>query len=174
MDAHQIRALIRDVPDFPRPGVLFRDITTVLQDPVAWRRTIELLADAVGGLDVDVVLGIESRGFVLGAPLSIALGTGFVPARKAGRLPSATHSVGYQLEYGVDDLEIHQDAIAAGSRVLVVDDLLATGGTAAAATELIAAGDAVVAGYAFLIELEELGGRARLDPGSPAISLVTY
>jgi adenine phosphoribosyltransferase len=163
------------VPDFPSPGIVFRDITTLLADPVAWPRTIELMADLVGTLGVgrvDVVVGIESRGFLLGAPMSIALGTGFVPVRKRGRLPAATHSVGYELEYGVDELEIHRDALTPDSRVLLVDDLLATGGTAAAATRLVHASGATVAGCAFLIELKGLHGRERLGPETPVAALL--
>ena len=172
MDPLDIAQRIRAIPDFPSPGIVFRDITTVLADPVAWPRTIELMAEGVGELDVDVVVGIESRGFLLGAPMSIALGAGFVPVRKRGRLPAATHSVSYELEYGIDELEIHQDALRPDCRVLVVDDLLATGGTAAAATELVHRSRAAVVGYSFLIELRGLRGRDRLAAGTPVAALV--
>lgn len=172
MDPLDIARRIRAIPDFPSPGIVFRDITTVLADPVAWPRTIELMAEAAGALDVDVVVGIESRGFLLGAPMSIELGAGFVPVRKRGRLPAATHSVSYELEYGIDELEIHKDALGADRRVLVVDDLLATGGTAAAATELVGRSGATLVGYSFLIELRDLHGRDRLAAGTPVSALV--
>lgn len=167
-----IRSLVRDVPDFPKPGILFRDITTVLRDPVAWRATVDQLCDAVDAWDFDVVVGIESRGFILGAALAYQLGVGFVPVRKPGKLPAAVHAVDYELEYGLDSLEIHQDALEAGSRVLVVDDLLATGGTAAATAALVATCGAHVAGAAFVVELEALGGRARLAEQAPSAHVV--
>jgi adenine phosphoribosyltransferase len=172
-----IRSLVRDVPDFPKPGILFRDITTVLRDPVAWRATVDQLCDAVDAWDFDVVVGIESRGFILGSALAYQLGVGFVPVRKPGKLPSAVHTIDYALEYGLDSLEIHQDALAPGSRVLVVDDLLATGGTATATARLVGACDAVLAGAAFLVELEALGGRAPLAgaaPGAEIAALLRY
>lgn len=158
----RIRALVRDVVDFPKPGIVFRDITTVLRDPVAWRATVDQLCDAVDSWDFDVVVGIESRGFILGSALAYQLGVGFVPVRKRGKLPAAVHSVDYSLEYGLDSLEIHQDALEPEHRVLVVDDLLATGGTATASTRLVGACGATVAGFAFVVELAELGGRAVL------------
>jgi adenine phosphoribosyltransferase len=173
----RIRALVREVPDFPKPGILFRDITTVLRDPVAWRACVDHLCDAVDAWDFDVVVGIESRGFILGSAIAYQLGVGFVPVRKPGKLPAAVHSVDYSLEYGLDSLEIHQDALEAGHRVLIVDDLLATGGTAAATVRLVEACGATVSGVAFLVELAELGGRAVLaaaEPDAQITALLTY
>jgi adenine phosphoribosyltransferase len=173
----RIHSLVRAVPDFPKPGILFRDITTVLRDPVAWRATVDQTCHAVAGWDFDIVVGIESRGFILGAALAYQLGVGFVPVRKPGKLPAAVHSVDYALEYGLDSLEIHQDALEADHRVLIVDDLLATGGTAAASARLVEACGARVAGAAFLVELAALGGRARLAETAPdarVAALLTY
>jgi len=168
-----IRSLVRDVPDFPKPGILFRDITTVLREPVAWRATVDQLCDAVDAWDFDVVVGIESRGFILGAALAYQLGVGFVPVRKPGKLPAAVHSVDYELEYGIDSLEIHQDALHAESRALMVDDLLATGGTAAATARLVRACGARVTGAAFLVELEALSGRTTLAQAAPGARVAT-
>lgn len=173
----RIRSLVRDVPDFPKPGILFRDITTVLRDPDAWRATIERLCDEVDGWDVDIVVGIESRGFILGAAMAYELGLGFVPVRKPGKLPAAVHSVGYALEYGLDSLEIHQDALEPGHRVLIVDDLLATGGSASATARLIHACGAAVGGIALLVELADLGGRtalAQVAPEARVAALLSY
>jgi adenine phosphoribosyltransferase len=172
----RIRALVRDVPDFPKAGILFRDITTVLRNPVAWRATVDQMCDAVDAWDFDMVVGIESRGFILGAAMAYQLGVGFVPVRKPGKLPAAVHSVDYALEYGLDSLEIHQDALDADHRVLVVDDLLATGGTAAASARLVGACGATVCGFAFLVELVELGGRGRLvgAPSAQVAALLRY
>jgi adenine phosphoribosyltransferase len=173
----RIRSLVRDVPDFPKPGILFRDITTVLRDPVAWRATVDQLCDAVDAWDFDVVVGIESRGFILGSAIAYQLGVGFVPVRKRGKLPAPVHSVEYALEYGLDSLEIHRDALEADHRVLVVDDLLATGGTAAATVRLVRECGAAVAGIAFLVELEALGGRGAVAAAAPEAelaALLTY
>jgi adenine phosphoribosyltransferase len=167
----RIRSLVRDIPDFPKPGILFRDITTVLRDPVAWRATVDQLCDAVDAWDFDVVVGIESRGFILGSAIAYQLGVGFVPVRKRGKLPGPVHAVEYALEYGLDSLEIHRDALDAGHRVLVVDDLLATGGTAAATVRLVGECGASVAGIAFLVELEALGGRAAVRAVAPQAEL---
>ena len=172
-----IRSQIRDIPDFPKPGILFRDITTVLADPAAWRATVEELCAAVSSWDFDVVVGLESRGFILGSVLSYEMGVGFVPVRKKGKLPGAVHAVEYELEYGLDSLEIHRDALGAGHRVLIVDDLLATGGTATASASLVAACGAKVAGSAFLVELVDLGGRAplaELTENAPIAALLQY
>ena len=168
-----IRSLVRDVPDFPKPGILFRDITTVLREPVAWRATVDQLCDAVDAWDFDVVVGIESRGFILGSAMAYQLGVGFVPVRKPGKLPAAVHSVDYALEYGLDSLEIHRDALSAQNRVLIVDDLLATGGTAAASVRLVGACGAEVTGAAFLVELEALGGRSPLAAAAPSAQVAT-
>jgi len=156
--------LVRDVADFPTPGILFKDITPLLADPDGLRAVVVALADAgrdpAGRPVVDKVVGMEARGFILAAPVAIALGVGFVPVRKAGKLPRSTHSVSYALEYGEAVLEIHRDGIAPGERVLVVDDVLATGGTARATAELVDACGGAVAGMAFLMELSFLPGRA--------------
>ncbi|HYN55564.1 MAG TPA: adenine phosphoribosyltransferase [Motilibacterales bacterium] len=173
----RIRSLIRDVPDFPKPGILFRDVTTVLRDPMAWRATVDQMCDAVDAWDFDVVVGVESRGFILGSAMAYQLGVGFVPVRKPGKLPAAVHAVDYQLEYGLDSLEIHKDALDPGHRVLVVDDLLATGGTAAATIALVEAAGGTVAGTCVLVELVDLGGRALLAAAAPeatVAALLTY
>jgi adenine phosphoribosyltransferase len=166
-------AKIRDVPDFPVPGILFKDITTLLQDGAAFRAAIDELYDRTQALGADIVVGMESRGFIFAAPLAVRLGAGFVPVRKLGKLPSETLSVEYELEYGNNTLEIHRDAISAGQRVLVVDDLLATGGTVSATVDLVRQLNGIVVATAFLIELQALGGRALLD-GCPVISIITY
>lgn len=169
-----IRSRIRDIPDFPKPGILFRDITTVLKDPAAWRATVDRMSAAVAPWQPDVVVGIESRGFILGATIAYTLGLGFVPVRKPGKLPHTVHTVDYELEYGTDALQIHTDAIAAGHRAVVVDDLLATGGTAAAAIELVQRCGGAVAGLAVLVELLDLGGRARLPDETNLAALLAY
>jgi adenine phosphoribosyltransferase len=159
-----LRNFVRDIPDFPRPGILFKDITPLLLDAGALDQAVSELAALARPLAVDLVVAAEARGFILGAALARQLGAGFVPARKPGKLPSETISAEYTLEYGIDALELHADALAGGTRVLVHDDLLATGGTAAAVCELVEGLGAVVAGCAFLVELSFLGGRARLAP----------
>ena len=164
---------IREIPDFPTPGILFRDITPLLGHPEAFRRAVELLAERFEPESFDSVVAIESRGFVFAAPLAYRLGIPLVPVRKEGKLPFDTHSVTYALEYGSDALEIHVDAISEGSRVLIVDDLLATGGTAAATVRLIERSGASVAGLAFVIELTDLRGRDALA-GYRVESLVTW
>ena len=164
---------IREIPDFPTPGILFRDITPLLGHPEAFRRAVELLAERFEPESFDSVVAIESRGFVFAAPLAYRLGIPLVPVRKEGKLPFDTHSVTYALEYGSDSLEIHVDAISEGSRVLIVDDLLATGGTAAATVRLIERSGASVAGLAFVIELTDLRGRDALA-GYRVESLVTW
>ncbi|MFN0092158.1 MAG: adenine phosphoribosyltransferase [Acidimicrobiales bacterium] len=172
-DLAALRALVRDIPDFPQPGVLFKDITPLLVEPAAFAAVIDALADHAAELRVDRVVGIEARGFVLAAPVAYRLGVGFVPLRKPGKLPHRTASVSYGLEYGADALEVHLDAAAAGHRVLLVDDVLATGGTAAAAVELLTGLGATVAAATFLIELAFLKGRARLE-GQHVRALLTY
>ncbi len=165
------RALIREVPDFPLPGVRFRDITPLLHDPEALRAANDALAEAARALRPTVVAGIEARGFIFGVPVAERLGLPFVPVRKPGKLPAAAETVAYALEYGEAALQLHREPSVAGERVLIVDDVLATGGTAAAAAELVARLRGEVAGFAFLIELVALGGRARLGT-APAIALL--
>jgi adenine phosphoribosyltransferase len=154
---------IRHVPDFPRAGILFYDITTLLRDPVGFKATIDLLSTPYTGQHIDVVVGIESRGFILGGAVAERLGAGFIPVRKPGKLPSKALTETYALEYGKDALEIHHDAVEKGQRVLIVDDVLATGGTAAAATQLVKKLGGELHGLAFLIELIGLSGRAKLE-----------
>jgi len=168
-----LRALVREVPDFPKPGIGFKDITTVLKDGAAFKEVVRLMADPYRGPACDVVVGIESRGFILGAPIAYELGCGFVVIRKEGKLPAATLKTTYQLEYGTDTLEIHRDAITPGQRVLIVDDLLATGGTIKAAADLIEGLSAQIIGISFFIELQFLEGRKRLE-GYDVRSLITY
>jgi adenine phosphoribosyltransferase len=157
-----LRKYVRDVPDFPKPGILFRDVTPLLGDRAALPAAIDALAAPFQGAGIDQVLGIESRGFVLGAPVAMALGAGFTMVRKKGKLPYQTRSVTYDLEYGTDTVEMHTDAVRSGQRVIVVDDLIATGGTAAAAVKLARDAGAEVVACAFLIELEFLAGRGKL------------
>jgi adenine phosphoribosyltransferase len=157
-----LKAKIRHVPDFPKAGILFYDVTTLLRDPEGFRVAIDSLATPYEGRGIDLVVGIESRGFILGAAVADRLGAGFVPVRKVGKLPSTTVKVSYDLEYGSDSLEMHQDAIEPGQRVLIVDDLLATGGTARATVDLVKQLGGSVDGVAVLIELAELNGRDRL------------
>lgn len=169
--AARVGPLVRDVPDHPRPGVVFKDITPVLADPGAFA---DVVAHVVGAWeDVDLVVGMEARGFILGAPAAVGLGAGFVPVRKAGKLPGPTLAGAYDLEYGSAVLELHVDAVAPGTRVLVVDDVLATGGTAAATVELLERAGAVVVGLSFLMELTFLAGRDRL-PGRRIDVLLSY
>lgn len=168
-----LKSLIRDIPDFPKPGILFRDITTLLRDPEGLRYTIDTLAQMCSGMSPDYVVGMESRGFLFGVPLAYQLGVGFIPVRKPGKLPAAIYSVEYELEYGTDRLEMHQDALTPGSRVLVVDDLIATGGTAAATAQLLQQAGCELVGFAFIIELQGLGGRRQL-PNVPIVTLVEY
>jgi len=158
----EIYQAIRDVPDFPKPGIMFKDITPLLLDPERFRRALELMAAPFGGSKVQRVVSIESRGFLLGAPIALLLDAGLVPIRKPGKLPAARGRVEYTLEYGTDALEMHRDAVGQGDRVLIVDDVLATGGTAEAAAKLVRAHGAQVVGFTFLIELDFLKGRERL------------
>jgi adenine phosphoribosyltransferase len=168
-----LKQRIRHVPDFPKPGILFYDITTLLVDPDGFKATIDALAAPYKGQSVDVVVGIESRGFILGAAVAQHIGAGFVPIRKPGKLPAKALKEVYALEYGTDALEIHEDAVTRGARVLIVDDVLATGGTAVAATTLVRAIGGNLVGLAFLIELQFLGGRARLG-GEAVMSVLQY
>jgi adenine phosphoribosyltransferase len=167
-----LKALVRDVPDFPKPGIVFKDITPILADGAALRWLVDQFAERYRGR-IDAIVGIESRGFVIGAPVAYALGVGLALVRKGGKLPYDRHSVGYELEYGADVLEMHVDAIASGKRVIVLDDLLATGGTAKAAIDLVGKLGARVIECAFVIELGFLAGSSRLDP-VPSFSLLHY
>lgn len=168
-----LAARIRDVPDFPQHGIVFKDITTLLSDGAALRQAIDQLTAQVEGWGIDVVVGMESRGFIFAAPIAYLLNVGFVPVRKLGKLPAETISAEYELEYGTNTLEMHVDAVEPGTRVLVVDDLLATGGTVAATIELVERLGGVVVGTAFLIELAFLNGRRRLN-GYQIARLITY
>jgi len=159
-----LNSLIRDVPDFPKKGVLFKDITPLLQDPKGLRIAVDLMGAPFEGASVDVLLGIESRGYLFAAPLAYKLGAGIVLVRKPGKLPYRKHTASYALEYGTDTIEMHQDAIKPGQRVLLVDDLIATGGTARAAAELVEKAGGEVVAFTFLIELADLKGRDKLAP----------
>lgn len=170
-----IKGLIRDIPDFPKPGIVFRDITTLLSDAEGLRYTIDTLTEKcqAANLSPDYIVGMESRGFLFGVPLAYQLNAGFVPVRKPGKLPAAVHQVEYELEYGTDSLEIHQDALENHHSVLIVDDLMATGGTAKATADLLEKIGCNVLGFAFIIELKALKGRQKL-PDLPIINLVEY
>ena len=173
MSVETLRERIREIPDFPKPGILFYDITTLLKDPAAFKEAIDLLTEPYRDTKVDVVVGMESRGFIFSAPMAYQLDAGFVPVRKLGKLPAETVSVEYELEYGTNTLEIHKDAIAPGQKVLIVDDLLATGGTVLGTVELVKQLKAEVVGLAFLVELLFLKGRDRLD-GHEIHSVIRY
>jgi len=173
VDRALLEARIRDIPDFPKPGIVFKDVTPLLADPEAFAHAVQALSAPYCDLGVDKVVGIEARGFILAAPVALACGAGFVPARKAGKLPSSRRGVSYELEYGSETVELHDDAFAAGDRVLIVDDVLATGGTAAATIELVESLGGEVVGLAFLIELGFLAGADRLA-GRQHTSLLTY
>jgi len=168
-----LKALIREIPDFPQPGISFKDISTVIGNAKAFHYIVEELAKGFRGDRPEVVVGIESRGYIIGAPLAYALGAGFILVRKPGKLPAATERIEYTLEYGENALEIHKDAIRPGQRVLIVDDILATGGTVSATAELVRRLGGEIIGYAFLAELDALQGRAKLTD-APIISLVHY
>ncbi|WP_422931170.1 adenine phosphoribosyltransferase [Singulisphaera sp. PoT] len=167
------KAWIRDVPDFPKPGILFKDITPLLGHPPAFHAVIARLAEAFSGQPIDAVAAAEARGFIFGAPLALELNVGFVPIRKPGKLPYKTVSLEYELEYGSDRLEMHHDAIEPGKRILLLDDVLATGGTMRACVDLVRQSGAEVVGCAFVVELGFLNGRARLD-STNVFSLITY
>jgi adenine phosphoribosyltransferase len=173
MSAEALRERIREIPDFPKPGILFYDITTVLKDPTSYKEAIDLMVEPYKGEGVDIVVGMESRGFIFSAPLAYLLGAGLVPVRKLGKLPAETITVEYALEYGSNTLEIHRDAIQPGQKVLIVDDLLATGGTVKGTIELIERLKGEVIGLAFLVELDFLKGRERLD-GRRVTSVIQY
>jgi adenine phosphoribosyltransferase len=172
-DVPILKDLIRDIPDFPKAGVVFKDITPLLADPEGFALVVESIASRFEGLGVTKVVGVEARGFIIAAPVAGRLGAGFVPVRKVGKLPSVTVKVSYDLEYGSDSLEMHRDAVEPGQRVLIVDDLLATGGTASATVNLVKQLGGEVEGVAFLIELADLNGRARLQ-GEHVFAVLTY
>ncbi|RPI27188.1 MAG: adenine phosphoribosyltransferase [Acidobacteria bacterium] len=169
----QLKLKIREIPDFPKPGILFYDVTTLLKDPQGLRQVIEILTAKYIGKGIQKVVGIEARGFILGSPLAYNLGAGFVPVRKPGKLPGPTFRASYDLEYGKDCLEIHRDAIEPGEKVLIVDDLMATGGTATATARLIEQMRGELVGLAFLVELDFLHGRKHLD-GRDIFSILKY
>jgi adenine phosphoribosyltransferase len=168
-----LKSFIRDVPDFPKPGILFKDITPLLGDVVAFRETIARMADPFRSQKIDSLIAAEARGFIFAAPLAMELGAGFVPVRKPGKLPYDRHSFSYELEYGSDTLEMHKDAVKPGQRVLVVDDLLATGGTVSACCKLLENMDVEIVGCLFCIELAALAGRTKLA-SHRVVSLLSY
>ena len=168
-----LRNLIRDVPDFPKPGILFKDITPLLKNPEAFKETVEIICQSVEGYDITSVVGIESRGFIFGAAVALELGVGFVPIRKPGKLPFQTIRESYSLEYGTDSIEMHIDALSIGERVLLIDDLLASGGTINAAISLIEKAGAVVSKIVVVVELEFLHGRDKIS-GYDITSLVSF
>ncbi|MFC1655165.1 adenine phosphoribosyltransferase [Myxococcota bacterium] len=170
---HELEKHIRDIPDFPKPGIVFKDITPLLRDPGAFRRTVEILEEQIGPQNPDLLLGIESRGFLFGGPLALKMNKGLIIARKPGKLPYDTDSVSYDLEYGSATLELHKDAVSPGQRVLIIDDLLATGGTAAACAKLVRNQQGEVAGHSFVVELAFLEGRKKLEP-DPVSSILVY
>jgi len=179
MTTHQanddLKALVRTIPDFPKPGIMFRDITTLFQNAQGFKTSIERLAAPYEDAGIEAVAGIEARGFILGGAVADRLGTGFIPIRKKGKLPAKAIGEEYELEYGVDTVELHEDAIRQGERILLVDDLIATGGTAAAAARLIEKAGGAVAGAAFIIDLPDLGGCARLvEKGVKCHTLIAF
>jgi adenine phosphoribosyltransferase len=169
-----ISEAIRNIPDYPKPGILFKDITTVLRDAAMYKATLDYMAERIAPHAPDYILGIEARGFILGAPLADRLGVGFIPVRKKGKLPGETHSYSYALEYGIDTIEIHVGAIEPGKRVVIVDDLLATGGTAGAAAQLVKEVGAMVKAYAFMVELDFLNGRQHLGDAASVETLIHF
>jgi adenine phosphoribosyltransferase len=168
---HELKKFIRDVPDFPKKGIIFKDITTLLRDPARFRQAVDMMAESFKDKKIDAVLSVEARGFIFGSAIAYKLGAGIVPVRKKGKLPFKTHSAAYDLEYGTDTLEVHQDAFRKGARVLIADDLLATGGTTRAVIELAEKMGGEIAGIVFLIELTALKGRDKLK-GYPVVSLI--
>lgn len=170
-----IKPLIRTVPDYPKPGIMFRDITTLIKDPIGLQLVVKEFCDRYSKLKIDKIAGIESRGFIIGAPIAYELNLGFIPIRKKGKLPAKTIGFDYELEYGTDRLEIHTDAISAGERILLVDDLIATGGTAEAALKLIEMSGGVVVECGFIVDLPDLGGKRRLQNlGAAVFSLTEF
>ncbi|HWX92909.1 MAG TPA: adenine phosphoribosyltransferase [Terriglobales bacterium] len=173
LNSEQLKRLIREVPDFPKPGILFYDITTLLKDKTGFAQLIDLFSEHYIGKQIDLILGMEARGFIFGPALAYRLNAGFVPVRKPGKLPAATVKVEYELEYGSNALEVHKDAVQKGQRVLIVDDLLATGGTAEATARLATSLGGEIAGLAFVVELDFLNGREKLKPYN-VFSLLHY
>ncbi len=169
----KLKKIIRDIPDFPKKGIIFKDVTTLLRDPVSFQRTVDLLGHRYIDRSIDLVVGVEARGFIVGAALAYKLGAGIILVRKPGKLPYKTHKASYELEYGTDELEIHQDAISKGQRVLIADDLLATGGTVSAVISLIEKLGGTIEECAFLIELDSLKGREKLKPHN-VFSLMSF
>lgn len=169
-----VKDKIRSINDFPKKGIIFRDITTALKDAQALKEIVDYLCEQFKDIKTDYIAGIESRGFILGMPMAYKMGIGFVPVRKPNKLPAATYSQEYSLEYGTDKIEVHQDAFEEGSNVLIVDDLLATGGTAEAACKLVKKAGANLVGIAFLIELEDLKGREKLKDSGKVVSMLKY
>lgn len=169
-----VKAMIRDVEDFPKKGILFKDITTALKDAQTLRKMIDFLCEQYKGVKIDYIVGLESRGFIFGMPVAYNLNAGFIPVRKPNKLPAKTIKESYELEYGSDTIEMHEDALKAGDRVLIVDDLLATGGTAAAACNLVYKTGAEIVGCAFLIELNGLNGRNKLPKDVEVVSMIEY
>ena len=169
-----VKKTIRTIPDFPQEGIMFRDITTVLKDAEGLKHTVDFLTEQFKDKNIDYVAGIESRGFIFGTPLAYNLGAGFIVIRKPGKLPAEVEKVSYELEYGQDTLEIHKDAIEKGKKVLIIDDLLATGGTACAACELVEKVGGEIAGIAFIIELEALEGRKKMPENVDVVTMVKY
>jgi adenine phosphoribosyltransferase len=174
IDIERIKSAVRDIPDFPKPGILFKDITTVLRDAVLFNQVIDYFYNQLNQQDLAYVVGIESRGFIFGAALAYKLGAGFVPIRKKGKLPGAVATETYELEYGQDIIEIHQDAMEAGAKVVLIDDLLATGGTAAAACKLLGQLGVNLVAVEFLIELSFLNGRAQLPDNTTVNAMICY
>lgn len=170
-----LKSLVRTIPDYPKPGIMFRDITTLLKDPSGFKACVERLVEPYRMAGIEAVVGIEARGFILGGAVADRLGTGFVPLRKKGKLPGAVIGQDYDLEYGTDIIEVHEDAIRRGERVLLVDDLIATGGTAEAGVKLVRMVGGVVVGAAFIIDLPELGGAAKIEAlGIPCHTLIAF
>ena len=172
--ADEVRGMIRDIPDFPKPGILFKDITTALKDADTLKKMVDFITETFKNDKIDYVIGLESRGFIFGMPVAYNLDAGFIPVRKPNKLPAKTLKETYTLEYGIDSLEIHEDAVKKGDRVLIVDDLLATGGTAAAACNLVTKTGADIVGCAFVIELNDLKGRDKLPKDCKIVSMVEY
>lgn len=169
-----LKSMIRDIPDFPKPGIIFKDLTTLFKDAKALAFAIDVLTEKCRSLNPDVIAGIEARGFILAPAIAYQLGLGFVPVRKPGKLPYQTHKIDYDLEYGTDSIEVHIDAAQAGNRVVLIDDLLATGGTAAAAKKLLEVLGANVVGVGFIVELAFLSGRKKLDSATDVFAMVKY